>query len=303
MHKGSPHPNQSKSAVWMRSISVMLAFVLVSTFAISAPAHAALVISSFSGTLAPGASQNHVWNNVPANTAYKVGLSPVGASTSAMCEFEVTNQWYERLSTGERKFHWTIKNIGTLACGTNVLLSAISSDSIQSTGGMEPSEIKTFSVQLTAFGDVFEVPLLGLVPSGATSANPCRFKVRRTWYQRVAQGDVAQPVYLRYEVQNTGNIACSADVQKGAVPVESRLSAKSLGGGSSSSTRWNNATPTSATHLIGLDPVELGCAMEVTRNWYRQVVNSTGTTERELVWTMKNLGTTQCSAERVLSRI
>ena len=303
MRKGSPHPNPSKSAVWVRSISLTLAFVLVGTFAISAPAQAALVISWFSGTLAPGASQNYVWNNVPQNTAYKVGLSPVGASTSARCEFEVTNQWYERLSTGERRFHWTIENIGTLACGTNVLLSAISSDSIRSTGGMEPSEIKTFSVELTAFGDVFEVPLLGLVPSGATSANSCRFKVRRTWYQRVAQGDVAQPVYLRYEVQNTGNIACSADVEMGAVEVESRLSAKTLGAGSSSSTRMFPANPTSATHVIALDPIELGCAMEVTRNWYRQVVNSSGSVEREFVWTMKNLGSTQCSAERVVARI
>src|SRR5690349_23348939 len=88
-------------------------------FAATAPAHATLVLSSFSGTLAPGASQGHVWVNLPSNTAYEIGLSPVGASTAAMCEFEVTDQWYEGLSTGERRLRATIKNIGSLACGTN----------------------------------------------------------------------------------------------------------------------------------------------------------------------------------------
>jgi hypothetical protein len=104
-------------------------------------------------------------------------------------------------------------------------------------------------------------------------------------------------------VQNIGNIACSADVELGFAPLESRLSARTLSPGSSVTTTWNNANPTSATHLIGIEPDEIGCAMEITRSWYRQVVNSTGAVERELQLTPKNVGTIQCTARPVLSRI
>ena len=75
------------------------------------------------------------------------------------------------------------------------------------------------------------MPLLDLIPSGATNANPCRFKVLRTWYQRVESGDVSQPLYLRYEVQNTGNIACSADVQMGIAGVDPSYSTKTVSAG------------------------------------------------------------------------
>ena len=104
----------------LRSISLTLGFVLVSTFAVTAPAHATLDWSGYSGTMAPGASMTRKWNNSRTNAVYQVGLSPVGASTSADCEFEVTNQWYDRLNSGEREFFYTIKNIGSISCGTNI---------------------------------------------------------------------------------------------------------------------------------------------------------------------------------------
>src|SRR5262245_34576499 len=80
------------------------------------------VNSVFSGTVAPGASQTWLWTNLPPNVVFKVGLSPVGATTTTPCRFEVTDEWYEQLVTGERRFHWTTKNTGTLACGANILL-------------------------------------------------------------------------------------------------------------------------------------------------------------------------------------
>jgi hypothetical protein len=300
---GSSHPVRSRASALRWSLGVILTVVLGAVFGISSPAHAELEQTFFSGTVAPGASVNGSWHNIWAGTGYKIGLSPVGASTSAACQFEVTNQWYEGLNTGERRFHWTIKNIGSLACGANQLLSWVWTTPIKSTGGMEPNEIKTFFVPITHHGTVFDVPLLDLIPSGATSANTCRFKVRRMWFQRVAQGDVAQPVYLYYQVQNIGNIACSAEVEMGTVPVESRLSLRTVGAGSSISKRLLNVNPLSATHLIGIEPQELGCAMEMTRHYYRQVVDTDGTLDRELAWTMKNLGTTQCSAIPLVSRI
>jgi hypothetical protein len=297
-------PSRRRASTLLRLLVATLLAVPVGAIVTSAPAHAATETNFFSGTVAAGASKGWVWNNAnPHNAVYKVGLSPVGASTSTACAFEVTNEWYERLNTGERKFHFTIKNVGTIACGTDVILSSLSGSSIASTGGMDPSEITTVSTQLTQIGQVFDMGLIGLLPSGATSSNSCRFKVLRTWFQRVPQGDVAQPVYLRAEVQNIGNIACSADVLKGVTPTQNRLSLRTLNAGSSVSTSWTNATPLTATHVINAEPVELGCTMQITRHYYRQVVNSSGSTVRELVLTLKNIGTTQCSARPLLSRI
>lgn len=304
MPHGSERSSRRTASTLLRLLAVTLLAVPVSAIVMSAPAHAATETNFFSGTISAGASKGWVWNNAnPHSAVYKVGLSPVGASTSDACAFEVTNEWYERLNTGERKFHFTIKNVGSIACGTNVILSSINGSTIASTGGMEPSEIKVFSTQLTQFGQTSEMGLIGLLPIGATSSNTCRFKVLRTWYQRVAQGDVAQPLYLRAEVQNTGDIACSADVLKGVTPTESRLSLRTLGAGSSAGTTWNNANPTTATHVINAEPVELGCTMQITRHYYRQVINSDGSAERELIMTLKNIGSAQCSARPLLSRI
>jgi len=283
-------------------ISLALAFVLVSTFAVTSPADATVAWSGFSGTMAPGATRTSHWNNALSNAVYRIGLAPVGASTSAPCQFEVTNQWYDRLSSGEREFYYTIKNIGSISCGTNILISRISASNVQSTGGMEAGEVKTYSIQLNQIGSLTEVPLLGVLPSGATSANPCRFKVLRTWYDRTHRGDVAQPLYLSYEVQNTGNIACSADVQMGLAGVDGQYSAKSVSAGATTGT-WIGAEPATTTHLIALSPVEIGCSVEVTRQFYRQTVSSNGTSGREFVWYMKNLGASTCSAERMVSLI
>ncbi|MEQ4304631.1 hypothetical protein ABNF97_25175 [Plantactinospora sp. B6F1] len=43
--------------------------------------------------------------------------------------------------------------------------------------------------------------------------------------------------------------------------------------------------------------------MQITRHYYRQVINSNGSAERELVLTLKNIGSAQCSARPLLSRI
>ncbi|MFY1689683.1 hypothetical protein [Plantactinospora sp. WMMB782] len=301
----SPERSSRRAAsTLLRLLAVTLLTVPASAIVMSTPAQAATETNFFSGTISAGASASWVWNNAnPHSAVYKVGLSPIGASTSAACAFEVTNEWYERLNTGERKFHFTIKNVGSIACGTNVILSSLDGSTIGSTGGMDPSEIKTFSTQLTQIGQVFDMGLIGLLPSGATSSNTCRFKVLRTWYQRVPQGDVAQPVYLRAEVQNIGNIACSADVLKGVTPTESRLTQRTLNAGSSITTTWTNAVPTTATHVINVEPVELGCTMQITRHYYRQVINSNGSAERQLTLTLKNIGSAQCSARPLLSRI
>ena len=86
------------------------------------------------------------------------------------------------------------------------------------------------------------------------------------------------------------------------VDPEYQSSAKSVGAGATTGTRIG-AEPDTATHLIALSPVENGCSVEVTRQFYRQYVSSSGTSGREFVWYMKNLGTTTCSAERMVSRI
>jgi hypothetical protein len=283
----------------LRSLGLTLAVVLAGTLAVATPAHATVSTTIFSGTLAPGATLTKGWNNLTSNAVYQVGLSPVGASTSAACEFEVTNQYYERKSTGQRTLWWTVKNIGSIACGTNMIVSRLAGSTIASTGGVEPSEIKTFSVMLNQIGQLGEVPLVGVTPSGATSSNTCKFKVRRAWFYRTRSGDVAQPLYLNYEVQNVGNIACSADAQVGYANAEFNFSSKSVSAGASTSSTALSAEPTTATYLLALSPVEIGCTLEITRQWYRQIVNANGTTARQFSWTMKNLGTSTCSAVRV----
>jgi hypothetical protein len=79
-----------------------------------------------------------------------------------------------------------------------------------------------------------------------------------------------------------------------------------LNAGASVTQGWNNAF-TTTLYSIDVSPkfagVDAPCVMEVTRVWSQQVVNSGNTVERELRWTIKNIGTIACSADVWLGRI
>jgi hypothetical protein len=101
------------------------------------PGLAGLASSWYSGSVAPGATQHWYWNNSSLTGAYKVGLSPIGASTTGPCQFEVTRAWDVQQYGGEREFHFNIKNTGGITCGTNILLGWQERASTWATGGIE----------------------------------------------------------------------------------------------------------------------------------------------------------------------
>ena len=256
--------------------------------------------SFFSGTLAPGGQQHWIWNNAGTDIAFRVGFSPAGASTSATCQFETVDQWYEGLRTGERKFHFVIQNVGSLSCGATIELSAIAATTTRSTGGLNPGE----SISLDeSFIDQSSSYLVGVVPSGATTTGTCQLKVVQTSYQIWNVHDLTGP-FLNYTVQNVGSIACVGTVQVGSVPTERVLSARNLAPGARVGWVWNNANPLTAVYLTGaIVSGDIGCEMEITRTWYSQDVNSNGTTERRLHLFLKNIGDITCSGQATLARI
>jgi hypothetical protein len=251
------------------------------------------VSSHYSGTINPGRSKTWVWNNAnPKTAAYHVGLSPVGATTDDACEFTVARTWYEQVHSGERKFYYTVKNIGAIACGANILLSRLATDSIGSTGGVGPGETVELSQSSADWGDNH---MVGLTPSGATSSANCKFEVVGESYYRYRQGDVAQYVTATIAVKNIGSVACSADVRIGTIQTDRSWGTSTVAAGATLTRKWNNANPLTSGHLAGVDP-DVGCEFAVTDTYYRQVINSDGSTEREFFVSIQNVGTTRCSA-------
>jgi hypothetical protein len=247
----------------------------------------------FSGTLDPNDTQNWVWNNASANAVFKVGLSPVGASTSADCRFETIRSWDVQQPSGEREFHWTIKNVGTIACGTNVLLSSLSAVNSFASGGINAGGSKSWTWNNANPLDASF--LAGLRPSGATSTAACQLEVTSDSYVDQPSGERE----FHLTVQNTGTIAC-----QGTVLIASKVRGNSfnigpIGSGNTGSYVWNNA-PTNLVFLPGLTPngatATTACRLEITRMWYEQTINSTGSAERELHFTVHNPSSISCSA-------
>jgi hypothetical protein len=166
-----------------------------------------VVASWFSGTIAPGASQDRVWNDSgPAGTVFEVGLIPVGATTQQRCQFEVTRTWYTQQWRGGRQFQFTITNTGAIACATNIYLTSVASFRAWSTGGLNPSSGRTWTWNNA--NPIDWIYTAGLSPSGSTSTDQCQLAVTRTWYARQASGERE----FKLTVRNIGNIACQGDV-------------------------------------------------------------------------------------------
>lgn len=267
----------------------------------SAPDRAAkttLVASWYSGTLAAGATQNWQWNNNPAGAVYQVGLSPTGASTSQPCQFQVTRSWYTQLYSGERRFNWTIRNTGAIACGTQVMLSSLSSGATWALGGLAPGSSVT-SVWNNNPTNVAYLP--GVAPSGATSATPCQLEVTSSWYARQTNGE--RKFY--FTVKNVGTITCAGSALLGSTSTSTTWSAGTLAPSASSGSVWNNANPTTLVYLPGLHPAvsTSTCQFGVTSSYYQQVVNSNGTVQRQYLAYYTNNGGVTCSATFLLASI
>lgn len=249
-----------------------------------------LTSSWYSGSIDPGATKHWYWNNSSLTAAFHVGLSPIGASTASACQLEVTRQWDVQKYGGEREFHFYIKNTGAIACGANILLGSKQSFNTVATGGIAAGASKSWTWNnanpLTASH------LIGVSPSGATSTDSCQLEVTRLWYVR-------QPGEreLKFTVKNVGAIACQGDVQLAlTTDAASSWSTSNLSPGGAQSWVWNNANPLDRVYVPGLSPGSsvTPCQLEVTQSYYRQVINSGGSTEREFRFTVKNAGTSTC---------
>jgi len=261
-----------------------------------APTGPSILASWFSGTVAAGASLNQSWNNAnPLNAAYVVGFSPAGASTSAACQFEVTRSWYLQRFSGEREFWFTIKNVGSIACGANILLGSITTATTWPTGGMNPGASQT--THWNNANPLNASYVVGLSPKGATNSSTCQFEVTKTWYVQQPGGE--REFYLT--VKNVGAIACTADVWLASKTTATSWPTDTLAPGISETSHWNNANPLTVAYLVGLTPSQgqlsgTPCQFQVTRTWYLQRINTNGSVEREFYITVKNVGALTCSA-------
>lgn len=260
----------------------------------------ALASSWYSGSVAPGATQHWYWNNSSLTGAYKVGLSPTGASTTSPCQFEVTRSWDAQQYGGEHEFHFTIKNTGSITCGTNILLGWQDRSSTWATGGIDVGASKTWvwnnANPLTA------AHFVGVSPSGATSSNPCQLEVTRSWYGQQPTGE--REFY--FTVTNVGAIACQGDIQLVTnTNANSSWATGSMSPGTSKGWVWNNANPLDRVYTTGLSPAGATgtstCQLEVTKTTYQQVINADGTTERKYYMTVQNAGGLTCSGTVLLN--
>jgi len=237
------------------------------------------VTSFWSGTIQPGATKTWHWNNAPAQRIYQVGLSPAGATTTKTCQFEVVKNWYETTYPGEREFYWRIQNVGGLACGTTVLLTAVVADATTALGTIAPGSSVTIDRPFQHLGD--RLDLFGLTASGATASTDCRVRV-----ESALESFEPEPEWA-ITVRNDGSAACAATLLSGTTvqPAFASLKLGQLDPGSAVNVVWNNANPLSAAHVVNPAVGEYNqCAVQVTRLYYRQRLNRGGATERELVF-------------------
>jgi hypothetical protein len=257
--------------------------------------------SWFTGTVAAGATQGWVWNNAnPLNAAHKVGLSPIGASTAAPCQFEVIRSWYVQEFSGERRFFFNIKNIGTIACGANVLLSQINAFTSWSSGGVNPGASQGWTWNNA--NPLNASHLVGLSPTGATSTATCQFEVTRSWYSRQPSGERR----FHFTIRNVGTIACVATILLASTTTSTSWSNGSLAPGGIAGWTWNNANPLNLVYLPGLNPAIVGagaCQLEVVRSYYVQRINPDGSAQRQFVLNVQNVGSFTCNGTVLLASI
>lgn len=256
----------------------------------------------FSGSVASGATQHWVWNNASLTAAYKVGLSPIGASTTSPCQFQVTRAWDVQQHTGEREFHFDIKNTGAITCGANILLASQQRTSTWATGGIAAGASQNWvwnnANPLTA------AHFAGVSPTGSTTANTCEIEVTRSWYVQQPSGERE----FHFTIKNTGAIACQGDIQLAqTTSADSSWSTGTLAPGAAGSWGWNNANPLDRVYVPGLSPAgasgTTACQLEVTETSYQQMIKSDGTAERRFLLTVKNVGSLSCFGTVLLNNL
>jgi hypothetical protein len=232
----------------------------------------ALPMSVYTGNVAPGDTRGYVFNNAATDRVFTVGLDPTGATTTANCLFEVTRKWDVKQPGGEREFHFTVKNVGSIACGTTVQVASVEYTHQKSLGAVDIGGTVTWGFN-TSNEDL--TYLGGVNPVGATASTPCQFQVT---------------------AKNVGDIACSAVGMIGDIDEDSEQSLGIIQPGDTTDFSWAN-TSADWQYVPGVNallPASADCKYQVTRVWYGQRIRSDGIASRDLHLTVKNVGTVTC---------
>jgi hypothetical protein len=158
------------------------------------------------GGLNPGQAVTKHWNNAPNLNSFVAGLSPAGATSTTPCQFEVTREWYSTTPT-EKEFYFTVKNVGTIACSAEILLATKSTTTTSSIGSTAPGGTGGSTWNNNPETMAY---MLGLFPTGSTSANACQFEITRTWYGQTINSDGSAEKEFHHNWKNVGAITCQA---------------------------------------------------------------------------------------------
>lgn len=169
----------------------------------------AAVGTGSTGSISPGSTTSRTWNNAnPLSAAYFVNVSPAGASSTVPCELEVTRTYYSQQPSGERRFHYDIKNIGAIACsGTTLLAANTTARTSWSTGTLSPGSTITWWWNNANPHNRVYVP--GVSPLGATSSTPCELELLPTSYREEMNADHSLQRRYYMGVKNVGTVSCS----------------------------------------------------------------------------------------------
>jgi hypothetical protein len=164
------------------------------------------------GGIAVGATQNWTWNNAsPSTGAFFVGVSPSGATGSTPCELQITRTFYLEQPSGEREYHFALKNIGAIACQGDVQLGlTTSANSSWSTGALNPGAGQSWTWNNANPLDRVYVP--GLTPSGASGLTACQLEITSSFYQQVINAGGTTEREFHFNLQNSGSLACLGTV-------------------------------------------------------------------------------------------
>jgi hypothetical protein len=123
----------------------------------------------------------------------------------------VTRSWYVQQPGGERKFNFTVKNVGAIACQGDIQLATIThANSSWSTGAMSPGT--SLSWVWNNANPLDRVYATGLSPVGASGTSTCQLKVTKSSYQQVINSSGTTERKYHLTVQNVGSLSCSGTV-------------------------------------------------------------------------------------------
>jgi hypothetical protein len=130
MNDNAKSTNRSRIQSWLLAPLALAALAFAALFAHAAPSSAGTFVGvpgtykiGTIASLAPGATYQSWWNNTPMGRSYFLDVRP-GSSPNGPCALELIRSWRVRTVNGagnpELELHYTLKNVGTVACGAEV---------------------------------------------------------------------------------------------------------------------------------------------------------------------------------------